>query len=53
MKAMAAEYEAVIAPLKKKNKGGNKGGKGNASHQQFDSYIPHLLQKHKQKEIIH
>lgn len=27
MKAMAAEYEAVIASLKKKNKGGKKGGK--------------------------
>ena len=27
MKAMAAEYEAVIASLKKKDKGGNKGGK--------------------------
>ena len=26
-KAMAAEYEAVIASLKKKNKGGKKGGK--------------------------
>ena len=29
MKAMAAEYEAVIASLKKKDKGGKKGGKGN------------------------
>ena len=28
MKAMAAEYEAVIASLKKKDKEGNKGGKG-------------------------
>lgn len=27
MKAMAAEYEAVIASLKKKDKGGKKGGK--------------------------
>ena len=27
MKAMAAEYEAVIASLKKKNKGGKKGGR--------------------------
>ena len=27
MKAMAAEYEAVIASLKKKVKGGKKGGK--------------------------
>lgn len=27
MKAMAAEYEAVIASLKKKNKGGKKCGK--------------------------
>ena len=27
MKKMAAEYEAVIASLKKKDKGGNKGGK--------------------------
>ena len=27
MKTMAAEYEAVIASLKKKNKGGKKGGK--------------------------
>lgn len=30
MKAMAAEYEAKIAALEKKNsEGGNKGGKGN------------------------
>ena len=28
MKKMAAEYEAVIASLKKKDKGGKKGGKG-------------------------
>ena len=28
MEAMAAEYEAVIASLKKKDKGGKKGGKG-------------------------
>lgn len=27
MNAMAAEYEAVIASLKKKGKGGNKGGR--------------------------
>ena len=27
MKAMAAEYEAVIAPLEKKDKGGKKGGR--------------------------
>lgn len=27
MKAMAAEYEAVIASLKKKDKGGKKGGR--------------------------
>ena len=32
MKKMAAEYEAVIASLKKKDKGGNKGGKGNAGN---------------------
>ena len=32
MKAMAAEYEAVIASLKKKDKGGNKGGKGTSGN---------------------
>ena len=32
MKAMAAEYEAVIASLKKKDKGGKKGGKGNSGN---------------------
>ena len=32
MKAMAAEYEAVIASLKKKDKGGKKGGKGRVHH---------------------
>ena len=32
MKAMAAEYEAVIASLKKKDKGGKKGGKGSAGN---------------------
>lgn len=33
MKAMATEYEAVMASLKKKdNTGGNKGGKGNAEN---------------------
>ena len=32
MEAMAAEYEAVIASLKKKDKGGKKGGKGNSGN---------------------
>ena len=32
MKAMAAEYEAVIASLKQKDKGGKKGGKGNSGN---------------------
>ena len=32
MKAMAAEYEAVIASIKKKDKGGKKGGKGNSGN---------------------
>ena len=32
MKAMAAEYEAVIASLKKTDKGGKKGGKGSAGN---------------------
>lgn len=32
MKAMAAEYEVIIASPKKKNQGSNKGGIGNKGH---------------------
>ena len=32
MNKMAAEYEAVIASLKKKDKGGNKGGRGTSGN---------------------
>ena len=41
MKAMAAEYEAKITALEKKNKSDNKGGKGNSGTRRkanFETY---------------
>ena len=43
MKAMAAEYDAVIASLKNKNKGGNKGGKGTSGNRKKSNTETALL----------